>query len=361
MALAPHVILLAFLLAGDAPKDDPDERLQECIDRATGLLMADRHHEAAAAFKEAAALAPDDGHLAYRAARCFSLAGRKKEALEQLHAAVARGFLDLERMQAEADLAPLAQEPEYHAAVAAAHAELAKLERARAREARDEMLEALAGTEPRCAFNFDLFDVYGRPVSLPRLRGTVVIAAVFNTGSILCGREAKVLLQAAHNYAEAPPAIVGLFLERSSPEDAARAVRRFMAEQGFGVPCALIDETVVAQLPRFHGPPALLFFDKEGALRFIHTGPTTPAVFTGWLDALLDRGAKGTAVPPNTARPPKVVPPSAQELLQHMQVRPPSAEELLQHMRVRPPTAEELLEHMKVVPPTSGELLRDAK
>jgi hypothetical protein len=292
------IALLAIdALAAQAARDVQDEKLQALIDRATGLRLADHHGEAAEAFAEAAALAPEDTELAYHAARCYSLAGRKKEALHHLRAAVTRGFLDVERLANDADLTPLKGEKDFHAAIGAAHAQLAAIDHERARAARRDMLAALGRTDPCFVFNFDLYDVSGGRVALELLRGRAVIAGIFTTGTPVCRSEAKLLIQVAKKYAADDPAIVCLFMEYAAPQDAPEAIARFAGELGLAFPCAYIDETVVAQIPAFRGPPMLLFFDKEGALRLAHAGTTSLAMYTGWLDELLGKGATGANVP----------------------------------------------------------------
>ena len=292
MLSALMVFCLTAQTAGDDATAEKLEKVQILTQQGIDLFKAKELEKALAAFREAETIMPENPSTAYNIACAYSLMGKKKEAFENLFRSIALGYVDIDHINADEDLAALRGEKEWADVAVKVKEEVARREAEAAKKAREEMKKALAVEKPLFAFDFDVKDVEGKPLALAALRGKIVLVDIWGTWCPPCRREVPHLVALAKKYEEKGLAIVGLSRERGTPEEGLKAVKDFVGKNEIKYPCALIDGEFLKQIPGFRGYPTLLFLDREGKVRLTHVGYSTPAVLEALVEEMLAAGKK---------------------------------------------------------------------
>jgi len=164
-----------------------------------------------------------------------------------------------------------------------------------------------AGHEP---LDFELPDVEGRMVSIQddRFRDKVVIVTIGGTWCPNCHDEARFLRDFLPPRRERGLEVVQLMFEyEENFEAAAAGVRDFIDTFGIDYPVLVAGsygpgrvQEVLPQIETFFAYPTTLVLDREGLIRYTHTGFSGPATgvhyeeferkFAALIDGLLDEG-----------------------------------------------------------------------
>jgi thiol-disulfide isomerase/thioredoxin len=144
--------------------------------------------------------------------------------------------------------------------------------------------------DPDAPLAFDFPDLDGRRVTIddPAFDRKVLLVTL---GASWCPNShdvAPLLVQLDRKYRERGLAVVGLMFEQhAAPDRAIEAVRRYRSAFGIGFPTLLAGpadkagaSAALPQLDAVHAYPTLLFVDRRGRVRKIHTGFTGPATGT---------------------------------------------------------------------------------
>ena len=140
--------------------------------------------------------------------------------------------------------------------------------------------------DPAEPLRFEFPDLDGRPVSFsdPRLSGRPAIVAVLGSWNPASHDAATLLAELERRYGGRGLAVVGLMFERHAERArAVAAIHRFRAAHHLGFPTLLAGtvDGAAAALPRLDGGvrvyPTLLFLDRDGRVRKVHTGLHGPA------------------------------------------------------------------------------------
>ena len=160
------------------------------------------------------------------------------------------------------------------------------------------------------AFGFTFPDLDGRPVSLAdeRFRGKVVIVTIGGTWCPNCHDEAAFLRDFLPTRQARGLEVVQLMFEYTPDfESSAASVRDFVDKFGIGYPVLIAGtyesgavQRALPQLTKFYAYPTMLVLDRQGRIRYTHTGFSGPATgahydefvagFSTLVDGLLAEG-----------------------------------------------------------------------
>jgi peroxiredoxin len=176
------------------------------------------------------------------------------------------------------------------------------------RDANARLADAYSLTHMRdglTAFDFEFPDLAGKPVSSkdPRFRDKVLIVALAGSWCPNCHDEAAFLAPIYQEYRARGLEIVSLMFEHSGDfERAASAADRFRRHYGIEYTTLIAgisdkDEAArkLPMLDRVYAFPTMIFIDRRGRVRRIHTGYSGPATgehhaqFVAEFKSLLDR------------------------------------------------------------------------
>ncbi|MCA9085153.1 MAG: redoxin family protein [Planctomycetaceae bacterium] len=208
----------------------------------------------------------------YNYACSLSKQGKASEALGMLNRAVENGFNNAQQLKGDEDLAAVRALPEFESQMSTWEAHFAELEKLRKEEMIRHAKEELAAGES-FPFDFDLTDVNGQPVKLSELKGRVCIVDIWGTWCPPCRQEIPTFVKLQDKYGQYGFQMIGLNQERGPSDEAnTKTVQEFMKNASMNYPCALIPDTVMAQVPNFQGFPTTLFIDHRGKVRLKSVG-----------------------------------------------------------------------------------------
>jgi thiol-disulfide isomerase/thioredoxin len=132
-------------------------------------------------------------------------------------------------------------------------------------------LAALVGIEtgPESTPAYDVRTLDGAPLSADSLRGRVVLVNFWATWCPPCRVEMPALQAMAERHREAGLVVLGLSVDRGSPDD----VRRFLAERGIDYPVAIVGPEVERAFGGVRGYPTSFLVDRNGKVRHEALGP----------------------------------------------------------------------------------------
>jgi peroxiredoxin len=159
-------------------------------------------------------------------------------------------------------------------------------------------------------FRFTFPDLSGRPVSLAdeRFRDKVVIVTIGGTWCPNCHDEAAFLRDFLPSRQARGLEVVQLMFEYTADfESSAASVRNFVDKFGIGYPVLIAGtyesgavQRALPQLEKFYAYPTMLVLDRQGHVRYTHTGFSGPATgahydefvadFSALVDGLLAEG-----------------------------------------------------------------------
>jgi peroxiredoxin len=159
-------------------------------------------------------------------------------------------------------------------------------------------------------FTFTFPDLDGRPVSLAdqRFRDKVVVVTIGGTWCPNCHDEAAFLRDFLPSRQARGLEVVQLMFEYTADfESSAASVRDFVDKFGIGYPVLIAGtyesgavQRALPQLTKFYAYPTMLVLDRQGRIRFTHTGFSGPATgshyeefvaeFSALVDGLLAEG-----------------------------------------------------------------------
>ena len=120
------------------------------------------------------------------------------------------------------------------------------------------------------AANFQLPSLSGESVALSDYRGQVILVNAWATWCPPCKAE----MPAIHEFYQTHQNDGFVVLAINSQEDAA-TVQRFITAQGFTFPVLLDIQASVLDQYQVRGLPTSFIIDRDGILRYIHTGAIT--------------------------------------------------------------------------------------
>lgn len=129
--------------------------------------------------------------------------------------------------------------------------------------------------------DFALQTLDGESVHLAALRGNPVILNFWSTWCGTCAAEHAVICQARDRYAGQ-----GVQLYSVLYSDTVENARGFLTRYGKAAPILLDHDLHTAIDYGVAGVPETFFIDRQGIVRYKHTGPLTPDVVTRQLKAL---------------------------------------------------------------------------
>lgn len=127
--------------------------------------------------------------------------------------------------------------------------------------------------------SFEVTTLDGTPVSDSTLRGHVVLVNFWATWCLPCRAEMPLLKAMAERHKSAGLIVLGLSVDRASPE----TVAQWLRERGITYPVAIIGRDVETAFGGVQGYPTSVLLDRTGQVRYKVLGPlgmasTEPAV-----------------------------------------------------------------------------------
>ncbi len=195
----------------------------------------------------------------YNEACALSLEKQTEPALKALKEAVELGWTNVPLIQRDKDLANLREH--------AGFAEVLALAREKQRLAIVERVDTLFENVEDFAFEFDLKDTEGKPVTKAEFKGKVLMVNVWGTWCPPCRRELPDLVAAYTKFKPQGFEVVGLNTENETGDEANELIKESMKTYNINYRCALGEEKTFQQIPDFSAVPTTLFFDREGKLK----------------------------------------------------------------------------------------------
>ena len=123
------------------------------------------------------------------------------------------------------------------------------------------------------AFEFQVKDLEGKPLSLDQFKGKVVLVDIWGTWCKPCREALPGLVQLYRRFHRHGLEMVGLAYEPDapSPEAALNQVKQFVEQSGIPYYCGMGDEGILKKIPDFHGFPTTLVIDRSGKVRMLAT------------------------------------------------------------------------------------------
>lgn len=236
----------------------------------------------------------------YNEGRVFAKGNRSEKAIASLKEAADAGFLDVKRMTGDLDLATLRDLPEYKAIVAkvtdARKKAMKAQDDAMSQQLLPEVKKDLASFKS-FPFTFELPGLDGKPVKLADYKGKVTIVDIWGTWCPPCRMEVPHFVALRENYKDKGVEIVGINEEHVTASKVKETIEEFAKETGINYTLAIGDNKVEEQIPEFSAFPTTLFLDREGKVRYKHTGYAPYEVIEYVVKTLLDEKGGKPATP----------------------------------------------------------------
>ncbi len=228
---------------------------------------------------------------------CALAAKDQKAALASLSEAVGLGFNDFKQMKTDKDLDPLRKTKGFDQFIA-------KQEAVAAKKADAAIGKELADNKP-FPFDFTLLDLDGKPLSLAKLQGKVVIVDVWGTWCPPCRAEVPHFVELQKTYGKQGLQIVGINYERAA--NPIPGIKSFAKEYGINYPLVIGDDATQNKIPDFQAFPTTLFIDRTGEVRLVAVGARPHEYLEAVVKKLLAEptpaGAKKAAKKPAAKKP----------------------------------------------------------
>ncbi len=224
---------------------------------------------------------------------CALAAKDQKAAQASLTEAVGLGFNDFKLMKTDKDLEPLRKNKGFTEFIA-------KQEAVATKKADAAIGKELAGNKP-FPFTFTLPDLDGKPLSLDKLQGKVVIVDVWGTWCPPCRAEVPHFVELQKTYGKKGLQIVGINYERAA--DPIPGIKSFAKEYGINYPLVIGDEATQNKIPDFQAFPTTLFIDRSGKVRLVAVGARPHEYLEAVVKKLLAEPAPAGAKKAATKKP----------------------------------------------------------
>jgi thiol-disulfide isomerase/thioredoxin len=236
--------------------------------------------------------------LIYNEACALAHEEKAAEALNSLNEAIGLGFSDLVLIDSDADLANVRALEGYAEFKAQATEALRLQAEANRLKTLAEIDQLFAENQP-FDFDFQLQDTDDKPIAFADFKGKVLIVDIWGTWCPPCKMEIPHFVALQKKFEEAGLAIVGLNQEQSpEPEQANKLINEFREQQQMNYRCALLNESVMDQVPQFSGFPTTMFFDRTGKVRVKVVGYHDYEKLELIVQKLLDEKAEEKAAAP---------------------------------------------------------------
>lgn len=219
----------------------------------------------------------------YNEACCYSLQGKKEEALASLRSALEAGFTETNLLATDTDLDNLRELDAFKEMVANAD----KI----AMEAKVAATKESLASFKSFPFDFELPDLNDTPVSLASMKGKVVIVDIWGTWCPPCREEIPHFIELHKKYNDQGLEIVGVNYERVAEDQVKSTITEFIEKQGVPYTCVIGDEATQKKIPEFGAFPTTLFIDRDGKVRMKLVGYTDYAKLEAIVQTLLAEGA----------------------------------------------------------------------
>ncbi len=134
--------------------------------------------------------------------------------------------------------------------------------------------------------DFELARIDGGKVELRTLKGLPLVINFWSTWCSSCAVEHQLIREAVQKYASSPIRFYSVLYE-DTPENA----KSFIGNYGKGAPI-LLDPGLRTSIDYgVSGVPETFFIDRNGIVRLRYSGPLTPDILFGEIDALLQEGS----------------------------------------------------------------------
>ena len=130
--------------------------------------------------------------------------------------------------------------------------------------------------------DFQLPSLTGEPITLSDYQGQVILVNTWATWCPPCKAE----MPAIHEFYQLHQNDGFVVLAINSQEDAA-TVQRFINAQGFTFPVLLDTQASVLNQYKVRGLPTSFVIDRDGVIRYVHTGAITPQQLEDAISPLL--------------------------------------------------------------------------
>jgi thiol-disulfide isomerase/thioredoxin len=230
----------------------------------------------------------------YNEACCYAKDKQPDKALLSVTEAVDAGFSDDKTMASDDDLKSIKDRPEFAKLIARVQETARKEAKARDEMMTRQVLPEVKDEMPKFKsfpFAFELPGLDGKPVKLDDFKGKVTIVDVWGTWCPPCKMEIPHFVALRNAYKDKGLEIVGINKERVA-KGKEEVIEPFAKENGINYPLVIGDDKVEEQIPEFSGYPTTLFLDREGKVRYKHTGYATYEVLEYIVKTLLDEKPK---------------------------------------------------------------------
>jgi thiol-disulfide isomerase/thioredoxin len=240
--------------------------------------------------------------------------GRLDRAVALLQELRDAGFDPFDRVEHDEELVKLRSSPGYQALVKG-------VDEANLAEARGRVKDRVARPLD-FAFDFNVKDLDGKPLSLDQFKGKVVLVDIWGTWCKPCREALPALAQLYHKHRRRGLEVIGLDYEQNAPdpETARQYVKRFVQQSGIPYRIGMGDDAVLRKIPNFFAYPTTLLVDRAGKVRMLVTenAEGVMSALDDAIEVLLAEPAakaadtKGAAEPPaDTKGSAKAAPPAA--------------------------------------------------
>jgi peroxiredoxin len=130
--------------------------------------------------------------------------------------------------------------------------------------------------------DFSLTDLAGKTLTLSAYRGKVVLLDFWATWCPPCRAEMPHFVELQNTHGQAGLQILGVSIDDAEPP-----VREFVTKYGLNFPVAMGSVELAEQYGGILGVPVAFLLDREGRIRYKHTGETDAAVFEREISELL--------------------------------------------------------------------------
>jgi thiol-disulfide isomerase/thioredoxin len=218
----------------------------------------------------------------YNEACALALQDKPDQAIAALTEAIEAGFSDANNLANDEDLASIRNRPEFakltekikvaaKKAEDAKKAQMAMMDEQIAKQMLPKLKDELKEFKP-FPFSFALPDLNGKEVKLADYKGKVTIVDVWGTWCPPCRMEIPHFVALRTKYKDKGFDIVGINYENGPKAAHKGLIESFAKENGLTYTCVLGDDKTREMIPGFEGYPTTLFLDREGKVRYKHTG-----------------------------------------------------------------------------------------
>ena len=145
---------------------------------------------------------------------------------------------------------------------------------------------------------YQLTDLDGKPIRLADLRGKAVWVNFWTTWCPPCQSEVPILRDLSERYKDRGLVLVAISVQETSPADVAAYAARYQLPYTIGFD----GSGKIFHAYKAYGLPTQVFIDPNGVIDSIVGAPLDAAGATAHIEAILPRGERSAAPPPDRPR-----------------------------------------------------------